>query len=220
MVRELERQQSTQFPENAPVANPVFFRTYSRRTEQGGRETWQQVRDRCISGLVKLGQLTTQEAELLEKTMTQLQSLPAGRWLWVGGTEWLEKPQNYSGAYNCTSTNVVDWRAFGLMMDLAMMGCGTGALLEQKYIGQLPTIRNRLNVSLSGEIGTVLPEARQEETTVTITSPEHVKICIGDSREGWVQSYQALLELTSNEELATEIHVEIDPVMFARQENA
>ena len=210
MVRELARKQSTNFPETAPVANPVFFRTYSRRTEEG-RETWEQVRDRCISGLVKLGELTREEAQLLEKTMTQLKSLPAGRWLWVGGTQWLENPNNYSGAYNCTSTNVVDWRAFGLMMDLAMMGCGTGAVLEENYINQLPTIRNHLQVAVRGEIGTVLPEARQEETTVTITSPQTVKICIGDSRQGWVQSYQALLELASQEDLATEINVEIDP---------
>jgi intein/homing endonuclease len=210
MVRELERKQSTNFPKNAPVANPVFFRTYSRRRD-GGRETWEQVRDRCISGLVKLGQLTAEEAQLLNKTMTHLKSLPAGRWLWVGGTQWLEDPKNYSGAYNCTSTNVVDWRAFGLMMDLAMMGCGTGAVLEKQYISQLPAIRNRLKVSLVGEIGTVLPEARQEETTVTVSNPQQVKISIGDSREGWVQSYQALLALSSNEELATEVNVEIDP---------
>ncbi|AFZ42518.1 ribonucleoside-triphosphate reductase, adenosylcobalamin-dependent [Halothece sp. PCC 7418] len=210
MVRELERKQSTNFPENAPVANPVFFRTYSRRTEDG-RETWEQVRDRCISGLVKLGQLTAEEAQLLEKTMTHLKSLPAGRWLWVGGTQWLENPKNYSGAYNCTSTNVVDWRAFGLMMDLAMMGCGTGAVLEEKYINQLPAIRNYLNISIVNEIGTVLPEARQEETTVRISDPKKVKICIGDSREGWVQSYQALLELSSNEDLDTTVNIEIDP---------
>ncbi len=210
MVRELERKQSTNFPESAPVANPVFFRTYSRRTAQG-RETWEQVRDRCVSGLVKLGQLTAEEAQLLEKNMTHLKSLPAGRWLWVGGTQWLDNPKNYSGAYNCTSTNVVDWRAFGLMMDLAMMGCGTGAVLEEKYIQQLPAIRNHLNISLVGEIGTVLPDARQEETTVKVTNPKQVNICIGDSREGWVQSYQALLELASNEDLDTTVNVEIDP---------
>lgn len=210
MVRELERKQSTNFPENAPVANPVFFRTYSRRTD-GGRETWEEVRDRCVDGLVKLGQLTDKEAQLLAKTMTHLKALPAGRWLWVGGTQWLENPKNYSGAYNCTSTNVVDWRAFGLMMDLAMMGCGTGAVLEEKYISQLPRIRNRLKVSINGEIGTVLPEVRLQETTVKITAPNQVKICIGDSREGWVQSYQALLELSSKEDLATEVNVEIDP---------
>ncbi|AFZ51124.1 ribonucleoside-triphosphate reductase, adenosylcobalamin-dependent [Dactylococcopsis salina] len=210
MVRELARKQSTNFPETAPVANPVFFRTYSRRTEKG-RETWEQVRDRCVDGLVKLGQLTAAEAELITETMTHLKSLPAGRWLWVGGTQWLENPKNYSGAYNCTSTNVTDWRAFGLMMDLAMMGCGTGAVLEEKYIKQLPTLRNCLQVSIDGKIGTVLPEARSEETTVKINNPQAVRITIGDSRQGWVQSYQALLELASNEDLATEVKVIIDP---------
>ncbi|PNW46538.1 UNVERIFIED_CONTAM: ribonucleoside-triphosphate reductase, adenosylcobalamin-dependent [Euhalothece sp. KZN 001] len=210
MVRELARKQSTNFPETAPVANPVFFRTYSRRTEKG-RETWEQVRDRCVDGLVKLGQLTAAEAELITETMTHLKSLPAGRWLWVGGTQWLENPKNYSGAYNCTSTNVTDWRAFGLMMDLAMMGCGTGAVLEEKYIKELPTLRNRLQVSIDGKIGTVLPEARSEETSVKINNPQAVRITIGDSRQGWVQSYQALLELASNEDLATEVKVIIDP---------
>jgi len=97
------------------------------------------------------------------------------------------------------------------MMDLAMMGCGTGAVLEEKYIQQLPAIRNHLNISIVGEIGTVLPDARQEETTVKVTNPKQVNICIGDSREGWVQSYQALLELSSNEDLDTTVNVEIDP---------
>jgi ribonucleotide reductase class II len=123
MVRELERERQKQdFPETAPAANPVFFRTYSRRTEQG-RETWAQVCDRTTQGFTKLGKLTDSEAALIHRTMSQLKSLPSGRWLWVGGTDWIEKPENFSGAYNCTSTNAIDWRAFGLMMDLAMMGC-------------------------------------------------------------------------------------------------
>jgi ribonucleotide reductase class II len=94
--------------------------------------------DRTTQGFTKLGKLTQGEAALIQRMMSQLKSLPSGRWLWVGGTEWIETPENFSGAYNCTSTNVVDWRAFGLMMDLAMMGCGTGAVLEPKYINQLP----------------------------------------------------------------------------------
>ncbi|MBD0346918.1 MAG: ribonucleoside-triphosphate reductase, adenosylcobalamin-dependent, partial [Coleofasciculus sp. Co-bin14] len=129
MVRELEREhQRCDFPETAPAANPVFFRTYSRRTEDG-RETWKQVCDRTTQGLAKLGKLSDREVALLHEMMIQLKSLPSGRWMWVGGTDWIEKPENFSGAYNCTSTNVVDWRAFGLMMDLAMMGCGTGAVI-------------------------------------------------------------------------------------------
>jgi ribonucleotide reductase, class II len=110
------------FPATAPTANPVFFRTYSRFTATG-RETWQEVCTRTLKGLVKLGKLTDAEADIIDRMQRQVKAMPSGRWLWVGGSEWLEQPQNFSGAYNCTSTNVCDWAAFALMMDLAMMGC-------------------------------------------------------------------------------------------------
>jgi len=48
MVRELERERiNGDFPETAATANPVFFRTYSRRTAKG-RETWREVCDRTL----------------------------------------------------------------------------------------------------------------------------------------------------------------------------
>jgi ribonucleotide reductase class II len=209
MVRELEREhQRCDFPETAPAANPVFFRTYSRRTEDG-RETWKQVCDRTTQGLAKLGKLSDREVALLHEMMIQLKSLPSGRWMWVGGTDWIEKPENFSGAYNCTSTNVVDWRAFGLMMDLAMMGCGTGAVLEPKYINQLPTIRNRLSINIQGEIGSTPVSERREQTEVKIED-NHVSIHVGDSRHGWVKSYQTLLELSSDERFSGEVNVSIN----------
>ena len=62
MVQELERKrQGATFPESAPAANPVFFRTYSRRTEAGLRETWEQLCDRTLRGLVELGKLTAKK---------------------------------------------------------------------------------------------------------------------------------------------------------------
>lgn len=209
MVRELERErQQSDFPQIAPAANPVFFRTYSRRTENG-RETWEQVCDRSIGGLTKLGKLAPEQTGLLNRMIRQLKSLPSGRWLWVGGTNWIEKPENFSGAYNCTSTNVVDWRAFGLMMDLAMMGCGTGAVLESRYINQLPPIRNQLIVNLHGEIGLNNPENRREETKVKIEGNQ-ATIFVGDSRQGWIKSYQALLELSTDEQFSGEVNISID----------
>lgn len=209
MVRELERViQTSDFPETAPAANPVFFRTYSRRTEER-RETWQEVCDRTIQGLVKLGKLTPKETDLIYRMQRQLKSLTSGRWLWVGGIRWMEKPENFSGGYNCTSTNVTDWRAFGLMMDLAMMGCGTGAVLEPQYISQLPPIRNRLIVTVQSEIGTTSVAERRENTEVKIEG-NHVCIQVGDSRQGWVKSYQTLLELSSDERFSEEVQVFID----------
>ncbi|NJR59240.1 MAG: ribonucleoside-triphosphate reductase, adenosylcobalamin-dependent [Cyanobacteria bacterium CRU_2_1] len=217
MVQDLERTRpesidsANPFPEAAPAANPVFFRTYSRRGETAAnvRESWEEVGDRTLHGLVKLGNLSPEQAALIYRMQQQLKSLSSGRWLWVGGTQWLEKPENFSGAYNCTSTNVVDWRSFGLMMDLAMMGCGTGAVLEPRYISQLPAIRNRLVVSLEGEIGVTSVPLRREETEVTIDGNQ-VQIRVGDSRKGWVKSYQTLLELSSDEQFTDAVQVAID----------
>ncbi|WP_413171101.1 ribonucleoside-triphosphate reductase, adenosylcobalamin-dependent [Anabaena azotica] len=210
MVQELERKrQSASFPESAPAANPVFFRTYSRRTEDGLRESYDQVCDRTLKGLVELGKLTPEEAALLDKMQRNMKSLPSGRWMWVGGTDWLTKPKNFSGAYNCTSTNLVDWKAFGLMMDLAMMGCGTGAVIEPQYINQLPPIRNRLNITVKGEIGST-PKEQRREFTQTHIEANTATIHVGDSREGWVKSYQTLLELSSDERFTGDVEVIVD----------
>ncbi|MBD2362464.1 ribonucleoside-triphosphate reductase, adenosylcobalamin-dependent [Anabaena minutissima FACHB-250] len=210
MVRELEiKRQGAKFPETAPAANPVFFRTYSRRTEALLRETWDEVCDRTIQGLVELGKLTAQEAAILEKTQRQLKSLPSGRWLWVGGTDWITKPKNFSGAYNCTSTNLRDWNAFGLMMNLAMMGCGTGAVIEPQYINQLPPIRNHLHITVQGDVGNTTKDLRREYTQTHIEG-NSVTIHVGDSREGWVASYQTILELSTDERFTDEVQVTVD----------
>ena len=169
MVQELKQTRAkSPFPANAPAAFPVFYRTYSRRYEAGRRETWQEVCDRTLKGLVELGKLTDEERDLVAKMQQTLKAMPSGRWLWVGGTDWSKNPQNFSGAYNCTSTNVVDWRAFGLMMDLAMMGCGTGAVLEPKYINQLPKIRNKITVTMRGGVGETPADQRREEAEIKI----------------------------------------------------
>jgi ribonucleotide reductase class II len=199
---------SSPFPVTAPAANPVFYRTYSRRTETG-REPWDEVVQRTTEGLVKLGKLTPDEARLIEQMQQEVKALPSGRWLWVGGTPWIEKEENFSGSYNCTSTNVIDWRAFGLMMDLAMMGCGTGAILEPRYISQLPAIRNALKVKVEGQVGTTPVEQRRDRTEVVVNDHQ-VTIYVGDSRQGWVSSYQALLELSTDERFTGEISVVVN----------
>lgn len=209
MVQELNRsQQPTDFPETAPTAYPVFYRTYSRRMD-GDRESWQQTADRTLRGLTKLGKLSPEETALIDRMQKRVIALPSGRWLWVGGTEWLENPQNFSGAYNCTSTNVIDWKAFGLMMDLAMMGCGTGGVLEPHYISQLPPVRNAINVTVTGELGSVPAADRLQETTVDILG-NAVRVVVGDSRQGWVKSYQTLLDLCSDDRFEGEVNIAID----------
>tara|TARA_Y100001968_G_scaffold333907_1_gene400893 strand:- start:16781 stop:19159 length:2379 start_codon:yes stop_codon:yes gene_type:complete len=197
------------FPVTAPAANPVFYRTYSRKISSG-RESWSQVGKRNLSGLNKLGSLNQDDLDLMARMQTEKKALPSGRWLWIGGTDWINKKENFSGAYNCTSTNLVDWEAFGLMMDLAMMGCGTGAVIEPSLISKLPRIINHLKITEITEIGTTPINKRQEKTTIS-SDNNIVFIKVGDSRRGWVDSYQELLKLSSIENFEeNEIEVKID----------
>ena len=196
------------FPATAPAANPVFYRTYSRKTATG-RESWKQVVERNLAGLKGLGQLNDDEIDLMRRMQLRQASLPSGRWLWIGGTPWIEKQENFSGAYNCTSTNLVDWEAFGLMMDLAMMGCGTGAIIEPHLVERLPVVRNELRVLSVSNIGATPAAERQESTSHSIEGHK-VQIKVGDTRRGWVDSYQLLLDLSSDERFSGPVEIEVD----------
>ena len=196
------------FPATAPAANPVFFRTYSRRRDHG-RESWPEVVERNLGGLQRLGRLREDEVTLLRRMQLEQKALPSGRWLWIGGTDWIDDPENFSGAYNCTSTNLVDWEAFALMMDLAMMGCGTGAIIEPHLIERLPAVRNELTVEIVSDIGITPAGSRQQHTTHHVDG-HRVAIKVGDTRSGWVDSYRLLLEFSSDGRFSGPVHIAID----------
>jgi ribonucleotide reductase class II len=206
------------FPQSAPLANLQFLRSYSRQNPTTQRkESWGEACDRTLAALVRLGRYTPEERNLVESMQRNLRALPSGRWLWVGGTPWIEKPENVYGAYNCSSCLVVDWDSFGLLMELAMMGCGTGAVLEDRYISKLPTIINRLEVEVRGSIGSIPKPWRLERTSVVREevvsadgSMNRVTITVGDSRQGWARAYQTLMEIASEEGWGSPIEVTID----------
>jgi len=197
------------FPKTAPAAYPVFFRSYSRKTASGKRENWSEVGERNLSGLKELGKLSDEELILMKEMQSNQKAQPSGRWLWIGGTPWINKNQNFSGAYNCTSTNLIDWEAFALMMDLAMMGCGTGAIIEPHFINNLPTVINKINIKSVSEVGITPNDQREEKSSLEIKGKD-LYIKVGDSRRGWVDSYKYLLEASSNESLEREIDVYIN----------
>ena len=198
-----------EFPQTAPAAYPVFFRSYSRKKSNGKRENWAEVGERNLSGLKELGNLSNEELNLMREMQRNQKAQPSGRWLWIGGTPWINKNQNFSGAYNCTSTNLIDWEAFALMMDLAMMGCGTGAIIEPHFIDNLPIILNKLNIKSVSNVGITPKEKRQENSTREIKGNQ-LYIKVGDSRRGWVESYKYLLEASSDNSISKKIDVHIN----------
>lgn len=198
------------FPDNAPCAYPLFYRSYSRRTN-GVRESWEDVINRVIPGFAKLGKLTPKETDLIRTAMVNHHTYPAGRLLWVMGTPWFERQENFLGGYNCTNLDANSWKTFGLLASMAMMGCGTGVILEQRNLEMLPVIRNTIEVTVDDRIGAKLPHDRQENTTVEHFDDAPTLITVGDSRQGWVDAYMALLCLSTAEiDSATGVSVHVN----------
>ena len=193
-----------QFPPGAPSADVVFYRTYSRRTADGGRESWAEAVHRTVDDIAELGQFTDQQKQLVLGQALKQHTMPSGRWLWVGGTDWIRNhPENYSGAYNCTSTDITDLASFGLLMDLAMMGSGTGAVLEDDVVASLPYVQLAIDIVDVGDFGRGPGHA---DTRITMPKDlAQVIITVGDSRQGWVDAYQALIDFAHDRNLLDQL---------------
>lgn len=205
------REQTSMMTLKETTANPVLYRSYSRRKENGEREKWEEIINRTIEGLREEGNLNQTEVDLLYRKMEEQQALPPGRWLWVGGTEWIKQPENFYGAFNCTSININSWRSLDLMMEVAMEGCGTGAVLEPQYINQIPPNKNYINVEFIGELGEKYLNGEYKEDTSWLQVEEGTyKLIVGDSRRGWCDAYRKFLEASSDNSLPREVLIKVD----------
>ena len=74
---------SQQFAADAPSADVVFYRTYSRRTDDGLRENWAETIERTITDISKLGRFTDEQTQLVMDQALSQHTMPSGRWLWV-----------------------------------------------------------------------------------------------------------------------------------------
>jgi ribonucleotide reductase, class II len=178
-----------EFRPSAPSAEAVFYRTYSRRKSDGTRENFNEAMSRTINDIAEIGKFTTEQKALVMQEALAQRAFPSGRAFWVAGTEWGKKPENFSGYYNCTSTHVHDIQAFGLMVDLAMQGSGTGAVLEKDVIDKLPAITRKLVIRNVTGIG----KAPGEPDTKCVWDDEGIHIQVGDSRKGWKDAYMAII---------------------------
>ena len=152
---------------NAPSAETVFYRTYSRRKEDGTRENFEQAMLRTVNDLALVGQYTQDEYSIVREQALKQRAFPSGRAFWVAGTPWSKKQENFSGYYNCTSTHIGDLDAFGLLVDLAMQGSGTGAVLEDSIVAQLPPVQTRI-LQFPGRSPGSVPESKRTENTQII----------------------------------------------------
>jgi len=178
--------------------DPVAKRTYCRNLENR-RETWQEVAKRASEGLSDLSGGYIMPGTLAQ-AIYDCEVFPAGRWLWIGGTEWVKEHKNHMAGFNCINIHLTDLRDFRDVFDLCCQGCGIGEVLEERNIQQLPRVVNELDLQVvptqTEKIGNKRHKGVPEETMLTHDYGTNV-IRVGDSREGWADAIFYLLLLAS-----------------------
>ena len=135
--------------------DPIFYRSYSRTKDDNTKESWEEVTERCVQGLIRLGQLTEYEQGLIRDYQLAYKSLVSGRWLWIGGTPWGDLPENSFGGYNCSGDIVTSLDDFEMLADLEMQGCGIGTVLEKKFLDKLPKVRYSVDAMIENQHGSL-----------------------------------------------------------------
>lgn len=193
---------------NSSTFVPVFYRTYSNDTPDGGKETWEETCNRVTDFLAEKGQFEEHEKKLVLEEMLAKRATPAGRVLWCGGKEWAEDPRHYYGLFNCSHIYLDSLEDMPLAFRLLMQGCGVGMSFP---ISELPLTMPKLvhkKVLVIGEPGDHYVPGKNEDTVFSIeagtvlgnedttkgTAPGHtIHIHIGDSAEGWAEAVSLFL---------------------------
>lgn len=181
----------------------VYRRTYSRwLPEQNQREQWyetvRRVTDYSIS-LYNDGKDHTAEAEELYDLIFNLKVFPAGRTMWIGGTEAVKKFPMAN--YNCSFRVVDSLEAFSEVFYLLMLGCGTGFRILPEDVKTIPPLRADVKLDFDdGPNKDLLAYGitKVEKTTETNVQPEWLYITVGDSKEGWVDALKVYLTALTN----------------------
>jgi ribonucleoside-triphosphate reductase len=158
------------------VGSLVAQRTYCRRKEDGGVETWEDVVDRVLDASqnqLNVG-FTFEERIRLREYMMKLKGSVAGRFLWQLGTSTVDT-LGLPSLQNCAFV-VIDEpvKPFTWAFDLLMLGAGVGYSVEREHVYKLPKVRKDFHRPV-----------RQDNASASFIVP--------DSREGWVALLDRLL---------------------------
>jgi len=177
-------------------AKIVTRRTYNRPKDGGGFETWAETIGRVVDHQRWLweraqeGSLTAAQAAELESLrglMLSRRSLPAGRTLWLGGTDLVRRRE--ASQFNCSHAVVRTVHDVVDVFWLLLQGCGTGFTPAP---GALCGFTRRMDVE-------VVRSARTEPGGATANAENYDPktrawtIRVGDSAEAWARAVGKLL---------------------------
>jgi ribonucleoside-triphosphate reductase (thioredoxin) len=165
------------------VGEITFLRTYSRKKEDGTKETWAEVCERVTNGTYSLQKdyaksqrlpwndsKAQSSAKEFYDRLFNLKWTPPGRGLWVMGTKIVNEQKNSAALQNCAFVSTTEMtknnpgKPFAFLMEASMLGVGVGF------------------DDLGADKDFVIYEPTEEETYV-----------IPDTREGWQESTVALI---------------------------
>lgn len=198
-------------PFKNPMSEFVYLRTYSRWLEdKGRRETWLETCQRVVNYSFALysgpkgHEELVPEAEKMFDDVFNLRYLPAGRTLWVGGTEIIEHVSEAN--FNCSFTAIEKIQDIKDLFYLLMVGTGVGFSVEKKYVAKLPKFNNKIKLTM---LDYQEKQVKAEKTSAAI-SGGIARIYIGDSREGWADGLEEFLRCMTQD--ISEIVVSLDNV--------
>jgi ribonucleotide reductase alpha subunit len=165
------------------VGEITFLRTYSRKKEDGTKETWAEVCERVTNGTYSLqkdyaksqrlpwndAKAQSSAKEFFDR-LFNLKWTPPGRGLWVMGTSIVNVQKNSAALQNCAFVSTAEMtknnpgKPFAFLMEASMLGVGVG--FDQ----------------VGADKDFTIYEPQGEETYV-----------IPDTREGWQESTVALI---------------------------
>jgi adenosylcobalamin-dependent ribonucleoside-triphosphate reductase len=165
------------------VGEITFLRTYSRKKEDGTKETWAEVCERVTNGTYSLQKDYAKSTRLpwndskaqssakeFYDRLFNLKWTPPGRGLWVMGTKIVNEQKNSAALQNCAFVSTTEMtknnpgKPFAFLMEASMLGVGVGF------------------DDLGADKDFTIYEPTEEETYV-----------IPDTREGWQESTVALI---------------------------
>jgi ribonucleoside-triphosphate reductase (thioredoxin) len=178
------------------VGEITFLRTYSRKKEDGTKETWVEVCERVINGMYSIQKDHCKDQRLpwndnkaqasAKEAFDRLFNLkwtPPGRGLWVMGTPIVNVQKNSAALQNCAFVSTLEMTKsdpalpFAWLMEASMLGVGVG--FDAKGADKGFTIHEPKKVFGETESGELIPDPYE--------------IVIPDSREGWVESVARLI---------------------------
>jgi adenosylcobalamin-dependent ribonucleoside-triphosphate reductase len=140
----------TKEPPFSQIGLAVYLRTYSRYIpEVNRREKWCETVLRVVEHSLSLDEKTLyidkqEEAKELFDAIFNLRVFPAGRALWIGGTEAVKRSP--SAVFNCSYSNIDSLSSIVEGFYLLLVGAGFGFSIQDKYVSKLPSLNKDLEV--------------------------------------------------------------------------